>query len=209
MSTSTQIAEILLDAKAVVLRPQDPFIWASGWRSPIYCDNRVLLSFPEHRKAIKKALVQSITTNYPTANCVAGVATAGIAWASLVAEEINLPMVYVRPTPKVHGMGNQIEGRLQNGQKIVVIEDLVSTGKSSLQVVEVLKKEGAEVMGMVSLFQYGFEHATAAFENAGISLHSLTYYTELIAVAQQQNLVDGEALKSLQNWRESPADWSR
>ena len=168
MTNATVIAGKLLQAEAVQLSPSKPFTWASGWKSPIYCDNRRVLSYPYIRDFIKSEMCNIVFEKFPDVDLVAGVATAGIAWGAMVADQLKLPFIYVRPKPKEHGLGNQIEGYFRRDQKVIVIEDLVSTGKSSLQVVDVLKNEGIEVAGMVSIFTYGFPVATEAFKSAGI-----------------------------------------
>lgn len=200
-------AEKLLQAGAVKLSPQQPFTWASGWKSPIYCDNRKVLSFPYIRDFIKSEMCNVIFEKFPEAEILAGVATAGIAWGAMAADQLKLPYMYVRPKPKEHGLGNQIEGYYQPNQKVVVIEDLISTGKSSLQVVDVLKAAGVEVVGMVSIFTYGFGIADEAFKNAGVPLLSLTDYNAMIALALEKGLVPQEAKQTLLQWRENPAAW--
>ncbi len=207
MSVAHKIAEILLDAKAVKLSPDAPFTWSSGWKSPIYCDNRVVLSYPEKRKFIKEALAELIKNKFPEATAIAGVATAGIPQGALVADELNLSFAYVRPKPKDHGMGNQIEGRLETTDKVVVIEDLISTGGSSLKAAEALQKAGIEVLGMVSIFTYGFELAEENFKNANIPLICLSNYNTLIEVAQTKNVVSASQIDSLNAWRVSPSTW--
>lgn len=207
MSVAHKIAEILLDAKAVKLSPDAPFTWSSGWKSPIYCDNRVVLSYPEKRKFIKEALAELIKNKFPEATAIAGVATAGIPQGALVADELNLSFAYVRPKPKDHGMGNQIEGRLETTDKVVVIEDLISTGGSSLKAAEALQKAGIEVLGMVSIFTYGFELAEENFKNANIPLICLSNYNVLIEVAQTKNVVSASQIDSLNAWRVSPSTW--
>ena len=179
MTNEKVVAEKLLQVGAVKLRPEEPFTWASGWKSPIYCDNRKVLSFPYARDFIKSEMCNLVFEQYPEADMLAGVATAGIPWGAMVADQLKLPFIYVRPKPKEHGLSNQIEGFYTKGQRIVVIEDLISTGKSSLQVVEVLKKEGLIVDGMVSIFTYDFEQATTAFRDAGLEYKSLTNYPTL------------------------------
>src|SRR6476646_1483273 len=167
-SNEKAVAEKLLQSNAIKLNPEQPFTWASGWKSPIYCDNRRVLSFPFIRDYVKSELCNLVFEKFPDAELLAGVATAGIAWGAMTADQLKLPYVYVRPKPKEHGLGNQIEGYYEKGQKTVVIEDLVSTGKSSLQVVDVLKAEGLEVIGMVSIFTYDFAIAAASFQAAGL-----------------------------------------
>src|SRR5215510_3540940 len=189
MTDAKIVAEKLLQVNAVKLNVNEPFTWASGWKSPIYCDNRRVLSFPFIRDYIKSELCNVVFEKYPDAELIAGVATAGIAWGAMTADQLKLPYIYVRPKPKEHGLGNQIEGYYEKGQKTVVIEDLVSTGKSSLQVVDVLKEAGLEVIGMVSIFTYGFPVASEAFEKAGIAYHSLTNYPSLIELAAEKGTV--------------------
>src|SRR6187551_300533 len=189
MTDAKVVAEKLLQVNAVKLNPENPFTWASGWKSPIYCDNRKVLSFPFIRDYIKSELCNVVFEKFPDAQALAGVATAGIAWGAMAADQLKLPYMYVRPKPKEHGMGNQIEGSFEQGQKIIVIEDLISTGKSSLQVCEVLKNAGTEVIGMASIFSYGFNEASAAFTAAGIPLFSLTNYEVLINLAVNKRIV--------------------
>lgn len=208
MTDATVTAEKLLGIKAVQLRPEAPFTWASGWKSPIYCDNRKILSFPFVRDYIKSELCNVVFEKFADAEVVVGVATAGIAWGTMVADQLKLPFVYVRPKPKEHGLGNQIEGELKVGQKAVVIEDLISTGKSSLQVVDVLKEKRIEVMGMVSIFNYGFPLAIAAFQEAKVPFYSLTDYGSLLQLAQKNGLVDAAHEDVLLKWRQDPANWN-
>lgn len=202
------IAEKLLQINAVSLRPTQPFTWASGWKSPIYCDNRKILSFTHIREFVKSEMCNLIFTKFPDADLIAGVSTAGIAWGALVADQLKLPFVYVRPKPKEHGMGNQVEGHFEKGQKTVVIEDLVSTGKSSLQVVDALKSAELEVMGMVSIFTYGFPVAKEAFEKAGVEYYPLTNYPTLIQLALEKGIVTADQESVLLKWQESPSTWS-
>src|SRR5215467_10093600 len=183
MTNEKAVAEKLLQVEAVKLNLRSPFTWASGWKSPIYCDNRRILSFPFVRDYIKSELCNVVFEKFPEAELLAGVATAGIAWGAMVADQLKLPYIYVRPKPKEHGLGNQVEGYFQKGQKTVVIEDLVSTGKSSLQVVDVLKHAGVEVVGMVSIFTYDFPVAAEAFKTAGLRYQPLTNYPALIELA--------------------------
>jgi len=209
MTNEMAIAEKLLQVNAIKLSPQAPFTWASGWKSPIYCDNRKVLGFPYVRDFIKSELCSVIFEKFEGATLLAGVATAGIAWGAMAADQLKLPYIYVRPKPKEHGLGNQIEGFFEADQKVLVIEDLISTGKSSLQVCEVLKKEGLEVIGMVSIFTYGFDVASKAFEEAGIPYLSLTNYEALINLAVNKGVVSPEDLKTLLNWRSNPSEWGR
>ena len=208
MTNEKAVAARLLQVEAIKLSPNKPYTWASGWKSPIYCDNRRVLSFPYDRDFIKSELCSVIFEKFPEATAIAGVATAGIAWGAMAADQLKLPFLYVRPKPKEHGLGNQIEGAVEKGQKILIIEDLISTGKSSLQVCDVLKEAGVEIIGMVSIFNYGFPQAADAFESAGIKLISLTNYGVLIDLALQNNLVNPKELEMLLSWRENPSEWT-
>ncbi len=207
MTNEKAVAEKLLQINAIKLSPQQPFTWASGWKSPIYCDNRMVLSFPYIRDFIKSEMCSVIFEQFADAEVLAGVATAGIAWGAMAADQLKLPYIYVRPKPKEHGLGNQIEGSLQSGQKVVVIEDLISTGKSSLQVCDVLKAAGVEVIGMVAIFTYGFAAADEAFATAGIPLKTLTNYPTLIDLAVEKGIVSAEEQKTLLNWSIAPNLW--
>lgn len=207
MSTQKHFAEKLLQIKALQVNLQKPYTWASGWKSPVYCDNRKVLSYPYVRDFVKSELANMVLEHYPDAEVIAGVATAGIAHGVMAADLLKLPFIYVRSKPKEHGMGNQIEGVLEKGQKVVVIEDLVSTGKSSLQVVDALREAGAEVMGMCALFTYGFPVADKAFEDAEVSLHTISNYTALMEVAEEKKLVLPEQKDLLAQWRLDPANW--
>lgn len=208
MTNEKAVAEKLLQINAIKLSPQQPFTWASGWKSPIYCDNRKVLSFPYIRDFIKSEMCSVIFEQFPDADILAGVATAGIAWGAMAADQLKLPYVYVRPKPKEHGLGNQIEGNLEKGKKVVVIEDLISTGKSSLQVCDVLKAAEVEVIGMVSIFTYGFDVADKAFEAAAIPYRSLTNYPTLIELAIEKGIVSNDQQKTLLNWSADPANWT-
>ena len=207
MSTPKHFAEKLLQIKALQINLQKPYVWASGWHSPVYCDNRKVLSFPYVRDFVKSELANMVLEHFPDADVIAGVATAGIAHGVMAADLLKLPFIYVRSKPKEHGMGNQIEGVLEKGQKVVVVEDLVSTGKSSLQVVDVLKEQGAEVVGMCGLFTYGFPVADEAFAKAGIPLYTISNYTALMEVAEDLKIVAPENKALLAQWREDPANW--
>lgn len=207
MTNEKAVAEKLLQINAIKLSPQQPFTWASGWKSPIYCDNRKVLSFPYVRDFIKSELCSVIFEKFPEAEVLAGVATAGIAWGAMAADQLKLPYVYVRPKPKEHGLGNQIEGQLEKGKKVLVIEDLISTGKSSLAVCKVLKEAGTEVIGMVSIFTYGFSVADEAFKAALVPYHSLTNYENLLGLALEKGIVSPEQQNTLLNWRTDPANW--
>ena len=208
MTDAKAVAEKLLQVNAIKLNAEQPFTWASGWKSPIYCDNRKVLSFPFIRDFIKSEMCNVIFEKFPDAEMLAGVATAGIAWGAMAADQLKLPYIYVRPKPKEHGLGNQIEGFYEKGQKVVVIEDLISTGKSSLQVVDVLKEQGLEVIGMVSIFTYGFVAATEAFQKASLTYYSLTDYPTLIESAVQKGMVSAGQQDILLKWRDDPANWT-
>lgn len=208
MSTQKQFAEKLLQIKALQINTQTPFKWASGWNSPVYCDNRKVLSYPFVRDFVKSELANMVLEHFPEAEAVAGVATAGIAHGALAADLMKLPFLYVRSKPKEHGMGNQIEGVLQPGAKVVVVEDLISTGKSSLEVVEVLRAHGAEVLGMVGLFTYGFPAADEAFAKAGLPLYTISNYTALMELAEDLKIVSPEQREKLAEWRTSPSTWT-
>jgi orotate phosphoribosyltransferase len=207
MTNEKFIAEKLLQINAIKLNPKEPFTWASGWKSPIYCDNRKALSFPYIRDFIKSEMCNVIFEQFPEANLLAGVATAGIAWGAMAADQLKLPYIYVRPKPKEHGLGKQIEGFYETGQKVVVVEDLISTGKSSLQVVDLLKNSSLEIIGMVSIFNYGFENAKKAFDEAGVPYRSLTNYETLIQLAIEKKIVSPEQESILLNWKNDPANW--
>lgn len=209
ISTASKIAEYLLEINAIKLSPDQPFTWTSGWRSPIYSDNRLSLSHPHVRDYIKAALGKLIHENFPAAEAVIGVATAGIAPGALAADELGLPFGYVRSEAKKHGMGKQVEGDIKPAQKVVVVEDLVSTGKSSLQAVEALRAYGCEVLGMVSIFTYGFEAAKQAFEEAGCPYFSLSDYNVLIELAAKTGRVKTDQLEQLAEWRKSPSTWKQ
>jgi orotate phosphoribosyltransferase len=202
------VAEKLLQINAIILNVHKPFTWASGWKSPIYCDNRKVLSFPYIRDFIKSEMCNVVFQEFAGADLLAGVATAGIAWGAMAADQLKLPFVYVRPKPKEHGLGNQVEGYFEKGQKTLVIEDLVSTGKSSLQVVDVLRDAGLEVIGMVSIFTYAFKQAEEAFKSAGLAFRSLTDYETLIGLAVEKGQVRPEDETILLNWRKDPANWN-
>jgi orotate phosphoribosyltransferase len=205
--TAASIAGLLLDLGAVRLRPDAPFTWASGWKSPIYCDNRLLLSSPEARRMVRDALAAQCQETFPWAACVAGVATAGIAHGLLVAEALDLPFVYVRAQAKAHGMGNRIEGKLAPGTPTLVVEDLVSTGGSSLQAVDALREAGAEVLGLSAIFTYGFAKANEAFAQASCSWFALCDYPHLVREAVSRGQISEPMQESLQAWRRDPASW--
>lgn len=209
MTTAKIFAEKLLQVKALKINIQTPFVWASGWHSPVYCDNRKALSFPHVRDYLKSELANAVLENFPEAEAIAGVATAGIPHGTLVADLLKLPFLYVRSKPKGHGLGNQIEGVLNPGEKVVVIEDLVSTGKSSLEAVEALRAAGAEVIGLCALFTYGFPQAEAAFEKAGVPLMTLSNYPALMEVAEDLKIITEADRENLAQWRTSPDTWDR
>ena len=202
------LAQHLLRIKAVKLSPNAPFTWASGLKSPIYCDNRVTLSYPTVRTYIRQQFVEKLVQNFGKPDVIAGVATGGIAQGALVAQELGLPFVYVRSEKKSHGMQNQIEGVIDAGQSVVVIEDLVSTGKSSLIAVNALRERGCDVKGMVAIFTYGLDVAAKNFEDAKVELHTLTNYDTLIDVACQEEYIRNADMESLANWRTNPEAWS-
>ena len=201
-------ASKLLKVQAIKLQPANPFTWASGWHSPIYCDNRKALSFPQLRSYVKLELVHAILAQYPQVEAIAGVATGAIAQGALVAEELHLPFVYVRSKPKDHGLANLIEGELPAGAKVVVVEDLISTGGSSLKAVEALRQQGAEVLGMVASFTYGFPVAAEAFAAAGVTLTTLTNYEAVVETACRVGYIDESQLPLLARWRANPSTWT-
>ena len=204
-----QLAKSLLQINAIILQPNNPFKWASGWYSPIYCDNRKTLSYPEIRNYIRQGLAAIVKNHYKGANVIAGVATAGIPHGALVAEELGLPFIYVRSEAKEHGKKNQIEGNFEEGQSVILVEDLISSGKSSLDAVNVLRNAGMNVKGTVSIFTYGFDAATENFKEADSEYVSLCDYNTLLPKAIEQQYIDKSDLKVLQNWRESPSIWKK
>jgi len=206
-SRERQIAETLLQINAIRLNIQTPFTWSSGWKSPVYCDNRRILSFPFVRDVIKSEMSNLVFETFPEAEVLAGVATGGIAHGALVADQIKLPFAYVRSKAKGHGLGNRIEGVVEKAAKVVVIEDLISTGGSSLDACGALQEAGAEVIGLVAVFTYGFPVAEEAFKEAGIPFHTLSNYPEMIEEAKARGLVSDEQMSSLAAWREDPASW--
>ncbi|SDS62153.1 orotate phosphoribosyltransferase [Gramella sp. MAR_2010_147] len=205
--TAKKTAELLLQIKAIKLEPQEPFTWASGWKSPIYCDNRIILSYPMIRNYVRENFARQIEEKYGKPDVIAAVATGAIGIGMLVAEYLSLPFAYVRPEPKGHGRQNQIEGNLEEGQTVVVIEDLISTGNSSLNAVKALKEAGANVKGMFAIFTYGFSTSVKNFETAAIELHTLSDYENLIETAQNTNYINIEEAGILRKWREDPANW--
>ena len=204
-----QFAQKLMEISAIKLQPNEPFTWASGWKSPIYTDNRKTLGFPQVRSFVKLELCHAIQQNFPEAEAVAGVATGAIAQGALVADELGLPYAYVRPKPKDHGMGNQVEGELKQGAKVVVVEDLISTGGSSLKAVEALRQYGVEVVGMVASFTYGFPVAEEAFREAGVKLVTLSDYHAVLEQAAETGYIKAEDIEVLKEWRKSPNTWKQ
>ena len=208
-SVEKAVAKSLMDIKAVMLRPDQPFVWASGWHSPIYCDNRRLLSFPEIRENVCRWMADIISTKYPDVEVIAGVATGAIAHGYLVAHMLGKPFCYVRPKPKDHGTGSQVEGILNPGAKVVIVEDLISTGMSSLSANNALVGAGADVLGMVAIFSYGFNTARKAFEAANVELTTLSNYDALIDVASETGYIRAEDIDVLKEWRFSPSTWNK
>jgi orotate phosphoribosyltransferase len=205
--TAKKTSELLLQINAIKLNPKNPFTWASGWKSPIYCDNRITLSFPPIRNYIREEFSKNIEKQYGKPDVIAGVATGAIGIGMLVAEYMGLPFVYVRPEPKKHGRQNQIEGFLQKGQSVVVVEDLISTGGSSLLAVEALKQAGANVKGMVAIFTYGFDVSVQNFKKDNVELHTLSNYDNLLELAVSKKYITEEEQHALQEWRVSPSTW--
>ena len=205
--TAKKTAELLLQINAIKLQPQNPFTWASGWKSPIYCDNRITLSYPQIRNYIRENMARQIEELYGKPDVIAAVATGAIGIGMLVAEYLNLPFIYVRPEPKKHGRQNQIEGQLEHGAHVVVIEDLISTGNSSLSAVDALESEGAIIKGMLAIFTYGFDLAKTNFEKAEISLHTLSDYDNLLEQALDTRYISEKEKLTLQSWRLDPGNW--
>ncbi len=208
-SVEALVAEKLLKIKAVKLQPANPFTWASGWKSPIYCDNRKTLSYPSLRNLIKIEITHAILENFPDVEAIAGVATGAIAQGALVAEELGLPFVYIRSSPKDHGLENLIEGDLKPGQKVVVIEDLISTGGSSLKAVNAVRNNGSEVLGMVGIFSYGMPISTEKFKENDVKLITLTHYDAILEEALATEYITKEEVETLKEWRKDPANWRR
>jgi orotate phosphoribosyltransferase len=207
--TAQQVAKFLLEKKAVILRPNEPFTWASGWKSPIYCDNRILLSYPDVRLYIKNKLTEVITTNFPEVENIVGVATAGISHAALIADKLNLPMAYGRTSAKDHGRQNIIEGRVEEGQRIVVVEDLISTGKSSLQVARYLMEINTKVIGLIAIFSYGFPVAADDMEQINLPHYTLSDYSVLVETALDMGYIKPSDLELLKEWRKKPDEWGK
>lgn len=206
-STAGPVAAKLMEIGAIKLNLEKPFTWSSGWKSPIYCDNRLSLSFPHIRSYIKRCLCEAIRTNYPEAEAIAGVATAGIPQGALVAEELDLPFLYVRPKPKDHGLANLIEGRVEKGQRVVLVEDLISTGGSSLKAAAALRESQARVLGMVAIFTYGFDTAVKNFEKEKTDLVCLSDFNHLLEEALRNNYINSTQLTHIKAWRLDPANW--
>lgn len=207
--TAKKTAELLLQIKAIKLQPNEPFTWASGWKSPIYCDNRTTLSFPQIRTFLRQEIANLVIEKYGKPDVIAGVATGAIALGVLVAEELGLPFVYVRPEAKKHGRQNQVEGILESGSNVVVIEDLISTGKSSLNAVKALKEANATVKGMVAIFSYGFAVAEKNFKKENVDLTILSNYQSLLEQANKTNYISEKDIKTLNDWRENPSEWNQ
>ena len=203
------IAEKLLKIRAIKLQPNNPFTWASGWKSPIYCDNRKTLSYPAIRTFIKTEIAHTILENFPGVEVIAGVATGAIAQGAMVADVLGLPFIYIRPEPKDHGLENTIEGDLRLGQKVVVVEDLISTGSSSLKAAEAIRKNGSEVLGMVAIFSYGFPVAEQKFKAAKIKYHTLCNYDTVLSEALATKYISEQDIELLKLWRHNPAEWGR
>lgn len=206
---AVKVAEFLLQIKAIKLQPENPFTWASGWKSPIYCDNRKTLSYPQIRTYIRQQFVETINTHFAKPDVIAGVATGGIAQGALVAQELGLPFVYVRSEAKKHGLTNMIEGDVESGQTVVVIEDLISTGGSSLKAVNALREKGCNVKGMVAIFTYGFNEALKNFEEAKCTLKTLSNYSTLIDTAVNKGYINESSVANLNEWRNNPAEWGK
>jgi len=208
-NTAKKTAELLLQINAIKLKPENPFTWASGWKSPIYCDNRIILSYPEIRNYVREEMAKQVEKLYGKPDVIAGVATGAIGIGMLVADYLNLPFIYVRPEAKSHGRQNQVEGQLNQDQTVVVIEDLISTGKSSLNAVDALKTAGANIKGMLAIFTYGFETATENFEKYDIDFHTLGDYEHLVSQASETGYIKEDQLNTLMEWRQNPSTWKQ
>ncbi len=207
--TAQKTSELLLQINAIKLQPQNPFLWASGWKSPIYCDNRVILSYPSIRNYVREHMARQIEDLYGKPDVIAGVATGAIGIGMLVADYLNLPFIYVRPEAKSHGRQNKIEGKIEANQSVVVVEDLISTGKSSLNAVNALQEAGANVKGMIAVFTYGFNVADENFKKAAIDLHTLSDYNHLVSQAEKNNYISKKDIETLSSWRENPEQWGK
>ncbi|MDE3743935.1 orotate phosphoribosyltransferase [Maribacter polysaccharolyticus] len=208
-NTAKKTAELLLQINAIKLKPENPFTWASGWKSPIYCDNRIILSYPSIRNFVREEMAKQVEALYGKPDVIAGVATGAIGIGALVADYLGLPFIYVRPEPKSHGRQNQIEGLLEDGQSVVIIEDLISTGKSSLNAANALSNAGANIKGMLAIFTYGFDAATINFEKTGLELHTLSDYAHLIKQASETGYIKEDQLNTLLEWRKDPSQWNK
>ncbi|CAZ94755.1 orotate phosphoribosyltransferase [Zobellia galactanivorans] len=208
-NTAKKTAELLLQINAIKLKPENPFSWASGWKSPIYCDNRIILSYPAIRNFVREEMAKQVESLYGKPDIIAGVATGAIGIGALVADFLGLPFIYVRPEPKSHGRKNQIEGQLEPNQTVVVIEDLISTGKSSLNAVDALTEAGAKVKGMLAIFTYGFDVAQSNFEAKNVSLNTLSDYEHLIEQASDTHFIKEDQLNALLEWRKNPSKWQQ
>ena len=208
-NTAKKTAELLLQINAIKLKPENPFTWASGWKSPIYCDNRIILSYPTIRNYVREEMAKHLESIYGKPDIIAGVATGAIGIGVLVADYLGLPFIYVRPEPKSHGRQNQIEGVLEENQTVVVIEDLISTGKSSLNAVDALKESGANVKGMLAIFSYGFNVATDNFKKQHVDIHTLSDYEHLIQHALETDYINEAQLSALMEWRRDPSQWKK
>ena len=206
-NTAKKTAELLLQINAIKLKPENPFTWASGWKSPIYCDNRIILSYPTIRNYVREEMAKQVETLYGKPDVIAGVATGAIGIGALVADYLGLPFVYVRPEPKSHGRQNQIEGLLEHGQSVVIIEDLISTGKSSLNAANALKEAGANIKGMLAIFTYGFDVAATNFKEKELELHTLSDYAHLTEQASETGYIKEDQLNTLMEWRKAPSQW--
>ena len=206
--TALKTAELLLQINAIKLNPENPFTWASGWKSPIYCDNRILLSYPPIRNFIREQMARQVEELYGKPDLIAGVATGAIGIGILVAEQLGLPFIYVRPKPKSHGRQNQVEGHAETGQTVVVIEDLISTGMSSLNAVDALEEAGLKVKGMLAIFSYGFDLSVKRFKDRNLALHTLSNYDYLISQASDTGYVNPDQLETLKSWRKNPQEWN-
>ena len=208
-NTAKKTAELLLQINAIKLKPENPFTWASGWKSPIYCDNRIILSYPHIRNFVREEMAKQVESLYGKPDVIAGVATGAIGIGVLVADYLGLPFIYVRPEPKSHGRQNQIEGLLEHGQSVVVIEDLISTGKSSLNAVDALTLAGANIKGMLAIFTYGFDVATTNFEKKELELHTLSDYAHLVDQASETGYIKEQQMNTLLEWRKDPSQWNQ
>ncbi|MBL0286745.1 MAG: orotate phosphoribosyltransferase [Bacteroidetes bacterium] len=209
LSLAEQLIDNLLQIKAIRMSPQNPFTWASGWKSPVYCDNRKILSYPIVRDLVKGGIYEMAKNQFSNFNCIAGVATAGIAWGAILADQLNLPFVYVRSKPKEHGMKNTIEGDLPENARVLVVEDVISTGMSSLQAVDDLRTQGAQIIGMLAIYTYGFPMAIEKFEQKEVVLKTLTNYEVLTKIALKKGFIEKDVLETLILWRNNPDTWNQ